>query len=70
MIAQLAAIRSVATVDHQMPIALQLILEFTVTDMTVIEQLPFAFSGLEPVLVVRVLDFPVFHIMALSDVLK
>lgn len=38
--------------------------------MTVVQQLSLAFSGLKPILVVRVFNFSVFHIMTFSNVLK
>lgn len=70
VVTQLAAEGSLAAVYHQMPIAVQLVLEFTVTYLAVVQKLSLALPGLEAILIVGLFDLLVLQVMAREDVLE
>lgn len=70
VITELTAVWPFITVDHHVAVPVQLVLEFTVTGVAVVQELPLALPGLETDLLVTVFDLPVLHVVALPDMFQ
>lgn len=68
VVAELASEGSLVTVDHHVAVTFQFIFEFAFTNVAVIEELPFSFSGEQPQLIEGLFYLFVQQIVRLFDV--